>query len=96
MSLRTVTACSLRASGWAAKHSLVLTAGRVGKANPRESIYGSGALWWRAPVNGPLICAASWTNGVVLLSTFFSIRILYGWYLTINFMHTLFAAGERS
>lgn len=34
-------------------------------------------------------------NGVVLLLTFFSIRILYGWYLTIDFMHTLFAAGVR-
>ena len=38
---------------------------------------------------------AQWINGVVLLSTFFSVRILYGWYLTIDFMRALFAAREE-
>ncbi|KAH9928505.1 DUF887-domain-containing protein [Epithele typhae] len=35
---------------------------------------------------------AQWLNGVVLLSTFFSVRIVYGWYLTAGFLHALFAA----
>ncbi|KAI0374660.1 DUF887-domain-containing protein [Pilatotrama ljubarskyi] len=35
---------------------------------------------------------AQWLNGVVLLSTFFSVRIVYGWYLTLEFMHSLYAA----
>ncbi|KAI0332566.1 DUF887-domain-containing protein [Cubamyces sp. BRFM 1775] len=36
--------------------------------------------------------SAQWLNGVVLLSTFFSVRIVYGWYLTLDFMHSLYAA----
>ncbi|OJT14106.1 hypothetical protein TRAPUB_9344 [Trametes pubescens] len=36
--------------------------------------------------------SAQWVNGVVLLSTFFSVRIIYGWYLTLDFMHSLYAA----
>ena len=35
---------------------------------------------------------AQWLNGVVLLSTFFSVRIVYGWYLTVDFMRALYAA----
>ena len=35
---------------------------------------------------------AQWVNGVVLLSTFFSVRIVYGWYLSAAFMRALFAA----
>ncbi|KAI0820216.1 DUF887-domain-containing protein [Trametes gibbosa] len=34
--------------------------------------------------------SAQWLNGIVLLSTFFSVRIVYGWYLTIDFMHSLY------
>ncbi|KAI0658851.1 DUF887-domain-containing protein [Cubamyces menziesii] len=36
--------------------------------------------------------SAQWLNGVVLLSTFFSVRIVYGWYLTLDFMRSLYAA----
>ncbi|KAI0780423.1 DUF887-domain-containing protein [Trametes elegans] len=36
--------------------------------------------------------SAQWINGVILLSTFFSVRIVYGWYLTLDFMHSLYAA----
>ncbi|PIL24463.1 hypothetical protein GSI_14217 [Ganoderma sinense ZZ0214-1] len=35
---------------------------------------------------------AQWINGVILLSTFFSCRIVYGWYITIQFMEALFSA----
>ena len=35
---------------------------------------------------------AQWINGVVLLSTFFSCRIVYGWYITLQFMEALYSA----
>ena len=35
---------------------------------------------------------AQWINGVVLLSTFFSCRIAYGWYITLQFMEALYSA----
>ncbi|KAH9848885.1 DUF887-domain-containing protein [Lenzites betulinus] len=38
---------------------------------------------------------AQWLNGVVLLSTFFSVRIVYGWYLTIDFMYALYNARHE-
>ena len=38
---------------------------------------------------------AQWLNGVVLLSTFFSVRIVYGWYLTVDFMRALYAARAQ-
>ncbi|RDX47035.1 DUF887-domain-containing protein [Lentinus brumalis] len=38
---------------------------------------------------------AQWVNGVILLSTFFSVRILYGWYLTADFMRELYAARDQ-
>ncbi|OSD08343.1 DUF887-domain-containing protein [Trametes coccinea BRFM310] len=38
---------------------------------------------------------AQWVNGVILLSTFFSVRIVYGWYLTIDFMHSLYAVRHE-
>ncbi|CDO77932.1 hypothetical protein BN946_scf184679.g11 [Trametes cinnabarina] len=37
---------------------------------------------------------AQWVNGVILLSTFFSVRIVYGWYLTLDFIHSLYAARD--
>ncbi|KAI0748696.1 DUF887-domain-containing protein [Daedaleopsis nitida] len=36
-----------------------------------------------------------WINGVVLLATFFSVRIVYGWYLSIDFMRALYGAREE-
>ena len=38
---------------------------------------------------------AQWLNGVVLLATFFSVRIVYGWYLTVDFMRTLYGARDE-
>ncbi|RPD67956.1 DUF887-domain-containing protein [Lentinus tigrinus ALCF2SS1-7] len=38
---------------------------------------------------------AQWVNGVILLSTFFSVRIVYGWYLTFNFMKALYGARNE-
>ncbi|KAI1791666.1 DUF887-domain-containing protein [Ganoderma leucocontextum] len=38
---------------------------------------------------------AQWINGVILLSTFFSCRIVYGWYLTYQFMEALFSARAQ-
>ena len=38
---------------------------------------------------------AQWVNGVILLSAFFSVRIVYGWYLTIDFMRSLYAARAQ-
>ncbi|KAI8982862.1 DUF887-domain-containing protein [Trametes punicea] len=35
---------------------------------------------------------AQWINGVILLSTFFSVRIVYGWYLTLQFLRSLYDA----
>ncbi|KAI0807957.1 DUF887-domain-containing protein [Fomes fomentarius] len=35
---------------------------------------------------------AQWINGVILLSTFFSVRIVYGWYLTVDFLRSLYDA----
>ncbi|KAI0636424.1 DUF887-domain-containing protein [Trametes polyzona] len=39
--------------------------------------------------------SAQWINGVILVSTFFSVRIVYGWYLTVDFMHSLYAARDE-
>ncbi|TBU46447.1 TLC domain-containing protein [Dichomitus squalens] len=38
---------------------------------------------------------AQWINGIILLSTFFSCRIVYGWYLTVQFMEALFSARAQ-
>ncbi|KAK7693807.1 hypothetical protein QCA50_003379 [Cerrena zonata] len=34
-------------------------------------------------------------NGIILLSTFFSVRICYGWYMSYGFMHTLWEVKDQ-